>query len=132
MRHGAIGELIRFGISTGVSAVFTLGVPVLLHEGFGIGQKLAVAVSQSFALLLNFVMIRIFVFRSKRAARRDVSYYVASAITFRGLEYLFFLGLFGLLHLFYFLALVLTLSTSTLLKFVWYRFLFVQTAEPVV
>jgi|SRR3954447_21115692 putative flippase GtrA len=132
MNHGGIGQLIRFGISTIVSASMTLGIPVILHEAFGIEQKLAVAISQSSALALNFAMIRVFVFRSKRAARRDVSYYVASAITFRGLEYLFFLGLFDLLHLFYFLALVLTLGTSTLLKFVWYRFLFMQRAEPVV
>ena len=132
MQSSSIGQLFRFGISTVLSAIVTLGVPVLLHEIFGVEQRLAVAISQSSALLLNFVMIRVFVFGSKRAARRDLVYYVGSAATFRGLEYLLFLGLFGLAHLFYFTALVLTLGTSTLLKFVWYRFLFDQRNQAVV
>jgi len=132
VRHGSIGQLFRFGISTAVSAGITLGVPVLLHEALGIEQTTAVAISQSSALLLNFIMIRAFVFRSNRRARRDLAYYVGSAVTFRGMEYLLFLALFALGHLFYVAALVLTLGTSTLLKFVWYRFLFGQRREPVV
>jgi putative flippase GtrA len=103
-----------------------------LHEGLGLEQRAAVAISQSSALLFNFVMIRLFVFRSQRAAHRDLAYYVGSAITFRGLEYLLFLALFEFGRLFYFTALVLTLGTSTLLKFAWYRFLFGQRTEPVV
>lgn len=132
LRHGSIGQLFRFGVSTGVSAAVTLGVPVLLHEGLGLEQKLAVAVSQSSALLLNFLMIRVFVFRSRRGARRDLAYYVGSAVAFRGMEYLTFLALFTFAGLFYFTALVLTLGASTLLKFVWYRFLFAERPEPVV
>jgi putative flippase GtrA len=121
---GKAGQLLRFGVSTALSAGMTLGIPILLHEGFDVEQRNAVAISQSSALLLNFLMIRVFVFRSKRAARRDLAYYVGSAVAFRGLEYLLFLGLFTFIHAFYVAALIVTLGTSTLLKFVWYRFLF--------
>jgi len=114
----------RFGVSTVVSAGMTVVLPILLHELFGTPQKVAVAISQSCALLLNFMMIRMFVFASKRAAHRDVTYYILSAVGFRGLEYLGFLTLFQAAHLYYVTALVLTLGASTLLKFVWYRFLF--------
>jgi len=130
--HRTAGQLVRFGMSTGVSATMTIGLPVLLHEVFGIEQRIAVAISQSSALLVNFLMIRVFVFRSKRAAPRDLAYYAGSAAAFRGLEYLCFLALFELGHFFYLTALVLTLGTSTLIKFVWYRFLFGERPEPVV
>jgi len=130
--HRTAGQLIRFGMSTGVSALVTVGLPTLLHEMFGIEQRIAVAISQSSALLINFLMIRIFVFRSKRAAPRDLAYYAGSAAAFRGLEYLCFLALFELGHLYYLAALVLTLGMSTLVKFVWYRFLFGDRPEPVV
>ena len=52
-------------------------------------------------------------------------------MAFRGLGYLLFLALFSLAHMFYFTALVLTLAISTLLKFVWYRFIFSEQPEPI-
>ena len=127
-----VGQLIRYGVSSGASAAVSLGLPVLLHEAFGVEQKLAVAISQASILLLNFLMIRLFVFRSKSTARRDLAYYVGSAVAFRGLEYLLFLALFELASLHYFLALLLTLAVSTVVKFGWYRFLFHRSTEPVV
>jgi putative flippase GtrA len=127
-----IGQLIRYGVSSGTSAAVSLGLPVLLHEAFGVEQKLAVAISQASVLLLNFLMIRLFVFRSKSKAKRDLTYYIGSAIAFRGLEYLLFLALFELADLHYFTALLLTLGTSTVVKFGWYRFLFHGRTEPVV
>ena len=127
-----VGQLIRYGVSSGASAAVSLGLPVLLHEAFGVEQKLAVAISQASVLLLNFLMIRLFVFRSKSPAKRDLAYYVGSAVAFRGLEYLLFLALFELASLHYFLALLLTLAVSTVVKFGWYRFLFHRSTEPVV
>lgn len=119
-----IGQLLRFAVSSGASAAMSLGFPVLLHEALGVRQTAAVAVSQSTVLLVNFLMIRVFVFRSTRAGRRDLGVYLASAASFRGGEYLLFLLLFERAGLYYVAALVLTLATSTLIKFFWYRFLF--------
>jgi putative flippase GtrA len=132
-KHRETGrQLIRFAVSTLISASFTLGLPLLLHEIGGIEQKLAVAISQASALVLNFVMIRLFVFRSNNGARRDLAYYVGSAAAFRGLEYLLFLALLELAGLHYFPALLITLGVSTVVKFGWYRFLFHGRTEPVV
>lgn len=130
-RH-TIAQLARFGLSSVASATISLGLPALLHEVFGIEQKVAVAISQSSVLLLNFLMIRLFVFRSQGRAGRDLGYYVGSTIAFRGLEFLLFLALFELAGLYYLTALVLTLGTSTAIKFVWYRFLFGRRTAPVV
>ncbi len=129
--RASVGQIFRYGISTVLSAALTVGIPALLHELFDVEERLAVAIGQSCALLLNFLMIRIFVFRSRRSARRDLAYYVGSAVAFRGLGYLLFLALFSLAHMFYFTALVLTLAISTLLKFLWYRFVFAEQPEPI-
>lgn len=123
------GEFFRFAVSTCASALVTLGVPLVLHETVGVEQRAAVAISQATALLLNFLMIRIFVFRSNRAAARDFAYYLGSAAAFRGLEYLLFLVLFEVGKLYYLTALVATLGMSTMLKFVWYRYIFGKQAE---
>lgn len=124
MFERVLPQLGKFAISTILSAGLTVLLPIILHERIGIPAGGAVAISQSTALAINFLMIRSFVFRSKRAARRDLPYYVGSALAFRSLEYLCFLGLFGLGHLYYVVALLLTLVSSTVLKFFWYRFLF--------
>jgi putative flippase GtrA len=107
-----IGQLIRYGVSSGASATVSLGLPLLLHEAFGVEQKVAVAISQVSVLLLNFLMIRLFVFRSKSGAKRDLAYYVGSAVAFRGLEYLLFLGLFELAGL-HFCSLLARLPSSS-------------------
>jgi putative flippase GtrA len=125
-----IDQFIRFGVSSGASAALTLGLPVLLHEAVGLAQVAAVAISQSCVLVLNFVMIRIFVFRSTRSGHRDLTAYLASAVSFRGGEYLLFLVLFRDARLYYVAALLLTLAASALIKFFWYRFLFGRSGDP--
>jgi putative flippase GtrA len=122
-RH-TLGQVLRFGVSSAASAAVSVGLPILLHEGAGVDQATAVAISQCSVLLLNFLMIRLFVFRSTRSGRRDLGVYAASAASFRAGEYLLFLLLFDSLGFYYVLALVLTLGASALLKFFWFRFVF--------
>ena len=126
------GQLIRFGMTTILSAIVSLGLPVALHEFLHVDQKAAVGISQLSVLLMNFLTLRLFVFRSSGSMRRDMVRYAASAVAFRALEYLGFVALFELAGLFYVTALVITLFFSTLIKFVWYRFLFGARAAPLV
>ncbi len=118
------GQLFRFGMATGLSALISLGLPILLHEVFHVEQKIAVAISQVTVLLMNFVTLRLFVFRGNGSVRGDLMRYFGSAAIFRGLEYISFLALFELAGLFYLTALVITLIISTLIKFLWYRYIF--------
>lgn len=122
--HETANQLVRFGAATGLSAVVSLGFPIFLHEALHADQRLAVGISQATVLLLNFVTVRIFVFRGKGTLRRDILRYLGSSAVFRGLEYLSFLLLFEIAGLFYVTALVITLVSSTVIKFFWYRFLF--------
>ena len=125
------GQLLRFGMATGLSATVSLGLPIILHELLHVEQKIAVAISQVSVLLINFVTLRLFVFRGGGSVRGDLMRYFGSAAVFRGIEYLSFLALFELAGLFYLTALVITLITSTLIKFLWYRFIFGRNDAPV-
>ena len=122
-------EVMRFAIATGLSAIVSLGLPIALHELLHVDQRIAVAVSQLSVLAMNFLTLRVFVFRSSGKARADVFRYGASAITFRGLEYASFLLLFEIVHMFYVTALVVTLCASTVSKFFWYRCIFGQSSR---
>lgn len=123
-RRKAAGELFRFAAMSAMSALVTLGLPVLLHETLHVGQKVAVACGQGSVFLLNFALIRMFVFRSGGRPGTQFLQYAGSAAAFRGLEYVAFLVLLDWAGLFYVTALVITLGTSTAIKFVWYRLLF--------
>ena len=130
-RRDIAGELMRFGVATGLSAMVSLGMPIALHELFRVDQKVAVAISQVSVLAINFLTIKMFVFRGRGNVRTDMFRYMGSALAFRGIEYASFLLLFDVVGFFYITALVLTLGTSTLIKFVWYRFIFGERSLPV-
>jgi len=123
-RRKAAGELFRFAAMSAMSALVTLGLPVFLHEILHVGQKAAVACGQGSVFLLNFALMRMFVFRSGGHSGRQFLQYAGSAAVFRGLEYVAFLVLLEWAGLFYVTALVITLGMSTAIKFVWYRLLF--------
>jgi putative flippase GtrA len=113
-------QLSRFAILTCVSATVTVGVPILLREGWQVSPKIGAAIAFALAFLINFVTLRKIVFDSPHTASRDLIIYAVSTGTFRLLEYAAFVMLL-ILHVQYVLALVSVLSCSAVAKFVWYR-----------
>jgi putative flippase GtrA len=99
----------------------SVGLPILLHEAFGVPPRNAVAVAVLIAFFMYFFSLRRLVFSSDRGAGRDLLIFTLSSLAFRAAEYLSFLGLSVLLHVYYVLSLVIVLSLSTLAKFLWYR-----------
>jgi putative flippase GtrA len=116
-----LGQIVRFGIMTAMSASVTLGLPILLHEAFGLIPQYAAAIAFVVAFLLNFVSLRRLVFRSSRGAARDFITFTLSSVAFRATEYVAFLGLTLLVHMHYVIALLLVLTSSAMAKFLWYR-----------
>ena len=57
------GQLLRFGMATGLSGIVSLGLPAILHELLHVDPKVAVGISQATVLLMNFITLRLFVFR---------------------------------------------------------------------
>jgi putative flippase GtrA len=117
-----IGQIMRFGLMTAMSASVTVGLPVLLHEVFDVAPRHGAAIAFLVAFFLNFISLRRLVFRSEGGLGRDLLTFVISSLMFRGGEYLAFLVLTGpALHIHYIVALLGVLSLSALAKFFWYR-----------
>jgi len=111
-----LGEAIRYGAASGLSAVITLGLPVVLHELAGLDPRLAVAIAFAVVFVVNFLTTRYLVFRDKGSVARSLPRFLASSLAFRGGEYLGFLGLYHA-GLAYWLAQILVVGASFVLKF---------------
>lgn len=122
--HKLVGQLIRFGISTGFSASCSILIPVGLHEGFKINERIAVAIGFATAYLGNMLLMRIFVFKSSNSWKHDVTRYIVTNGTFRLAEYVVFLALLAWTPLSYITALLTILTTSAAIKFFAYQRLF--------
>lgn len=125
------GQLFRFGISTGFSAALSFGLPLLLHEHFGISETMAVAIGFAAAYLGNIWLLRNFVFRSSGNWRREVFRYVVWNALVRLLEYASFYALFARFGFDYRVALLLVLGISAVLKFFLYRWVFTDPSGRV-
>ena len=123
-RHALLAQLARFGASTGLSAGFTFGFPVLLHEWGGVSEKVSVGVGFATAYLLNILLLRLFVFRSKGSWRAQLTRYLPMNGLFRFAEYLTFIVLLEKLGIDYRVAMLAVLGTSAIIKFFAYRWVF--------
>lgn len=115
-----LGQIVRFGLMTGMSASVTVGLPIVLHELFGVRPQTAAAIAFVTAFLLNFLSLRRLVFRSNRGAGRDFATFLFSSLAFRGAEYLAFLAILAA-HIHYIIGLLCVLTLSGFAKFFWYR-----------
>jgi putative flippase GtrA len=122
--HSHLLQLTRFAISSGMSATLSLALPILLHEVGKVDENAAVAVGFVSAYVMNFFMLRVFVFKSKGGIFSQIVKYVPVNGFFRLAEFSFFLILNNLLSLNYILAVASVLFVSTVLKFFGYRRLF--------
>ena len=120
LRSERAGEIFRYGLATALSATVTLGLPVLLHQVFGVPARIAVGIAFAAAFVLNFVSTRGFVFKSTGRARPELVRYVIASAGFRLAEYLAFLALYEL-GLVYFVAQIIVVVASLSLKFATFK-----------
>jgi putative flippase GtrA len=110
-------ELVRYGLATLASAAISFGLPVALHELFGLAETLSVGIGLVCAFVFNFVSIRVFVFRSAGLIKRQVIGFLISSGLFRLTEFWLFL-LLTKFDTNYAIALIITLACSFAAKFV--------------
>jgi putative flippase GtrA len=118
------GQLVRFGISTGFSAACSVLIPVILHEGFGVDERTAVAIGFTIAYIGNMLLVRAFVFKSVNNIKHDIPRYIVVNGLFRLAEYAAFLALLTWAPFTYLTSLLVILSVSAVIKFCAYRKLF--------
>jgi putative flippase GtrA len=123
-----LGEGIRYVVMSCGSALLTLGVPFMLHEGLSIPPDIAVAVGLSAAFVVNFTTARGYVFKKNGPVGTQFSRFALVSVLFRLSEYLGFLLLYGLIGIQYMIANTSVLLTSFCIKFFVYKiFVFVHS-----
>lgn len=119
-----VGQTMKFALTTGLSACFSFGLPIILAEFFDFAQGRAVLVGFVCAYLFNVVAIRSFVFESQSHWARDLVIYVITNGALRVLEFgafIIFVKWFGV-H--YAAALFVVLAGAAITKFFIYRYVF--------
>ena len=120
------GQVVRYLIASAVSAVVSLLLPIVLHEGLATDPETAVAISLFTAFVLNFFVLRHYVYRSAGTVGPQLLKFAAFSVAFRLSEYLLFLFLFQVVSMNYVVALFIALAVSFVAKFFAHR-LFVFT-----
>lgn len=124
-------ELVRFFIGGLVSVGTALSVTTLAHEIWEMPTQTAGALGFVGALLVNFLMLRGFIFRDHSGRfREQVTGYLSAALTFRSLEYGVYYVLSGLAAMQYQVAMVVVMVASSLLKFFVYDKLVFRRRHP--
>ena len=107
-------------VLTGVAGLaVSLGVTVLVREGAGLAANTAFAMALGVVFTFQFFANAFFVFGSG-ADRNTFLRYAGSALVFRLVDYLLFVGLQGLVAPYY-VAAALAILITNLVKFLVYR-----------
>mgnify|MGYP001333867415 FL=1 len=130
LKLGALGRFLVGGL---VSSGVTLATTASLHELVAVPERLAAALGLATALVVNFVVLRFFVFRGTNLPLgRQLLVFLGSSGVFRGFEYAGFIVL-HLLSVYYLLALVVVQGVSFIVKYFFYdKFVFARKSpdEP--
>jgi putative flippase GtrA len=123
LTRAKLESLARFALGGVLSSGISIGTTALLHEVGSVSPRIAAAVGLALALLVNFVVLRYFVFKggSPRPLARQLVMFLGSSGVFRALEYVGFLILSSWLKLHYMVAMLATLAVSFVLKFLFYE-----------
>ena len=113
-----------------MSAVLSLSLPVLLKAGLGLNPNLAVGLSLIIVFLINFAVIRAYVFRSVAAAGPQLRRFALTSALMRGAEYLAFLVVHDVLGVHYWVALFAVLTVSSTCKYIVQRKFVFGASQP--
>jgi putative flippase GtrA len=117
-----LGSLVRFGLGGLLSSGVAMGTTATLHELGSASEQVAAAVGLVCALVVNFIVLRYFIFRgTQMPIVSQLLTFIASSGFFRGIEYLGFLVINAIPGVHYLVALIIVLGGSFLLKFVVYE-----------
>jgi putative flippase GtrA len=110
---------------SGLSFLVNSGLTIFVHEILGAPTEFAFALALLTVFIMNFYLLRYYVYQgADNPAGQQFLEYASSAISFRGLEYLSFLLLHTWFDYEYKLVLVSILLISSIVKFLWYQYLF--------
>jgi putative flippase GtrA len=116
-----VGEAARF-IGYGlISYALGIGLSAFFREVLGLYEEVSVALTLTILFIVNFWVVRRFVFRALGHKVRQFVRFVSMSLAMRGAEYVMFLGLLRVMHAHYLIALTLAMGLSACGKFLLYR-----------
>lgn len=117
-----LGELTRYALASVFSFAFVIGATAGLHEVAGLSETLAPAVALVLALVVNFTVLRLFVFPGQSApVGRQLAETAVASLAFRAFEYGLFLAVHLGFGLNYLIATAASVCVSAVGKFFVYR-----------
>jgi putative flippase GtrA len=116
-----VGEASRFVGFGFVSYGLGVGLTAFFREVLGLHEEVSVAFTLVILFLVNFWLVRRFVFRSFGNELKQFLRFVSMSAAMRGAEYVMFLGLLRVMHAHYLLALTVAMVVSACAKFLLYR-----------
>ena len=117
-----MGEIFRYMVMTCTSAVISLGIPFILHEGAAVRPSIAVAVGLLTTFFVNFAVAKSYVFGRAGALKIQMMRFAFVSLNFRVAEYVSFLLLSLAFGIDYMIALITVLVASLIAKFFIYKF----------
>jgi putative flippase GtrA len=119
---GFLTDMPRYAVASAFSFVFVIGCTAGLHELAGLSETLSPAISLALAFLVNFALLRLWVFPGQSASvGRQLAETAITSLVFRALEYGLFLVGHLALGIDYLLATGASVCISALAKFFVYR-----------
>jgi putative flippase GtrA len=127
-RHGSG---LRFTLLSGLSFATNFGLTVFLHEVIGVREEIAFAVVLALTTLLNFLVMRHFVYPGCHGnVFTQFGLFTLSSSGFRGLEYSLFLVFHSWLAFPYEIVIVATLLLTFVTKFFYYGSVVFSRRDP--
>lgn len=115
-------QALRFALLSGLSFVVNLSTTYLLHEWVGWSSLVAVPIAMAIVTVMNFCVLRGFVFSGDgRGWWAQFAYFVLSIAGFRVAEYAAFVLLHGVLSSPYLITYAGILAASLVCKFLFLR-----------
>ncbi len=112
----------KYALASAFSFAFIIAATATLHEVLGVSETLSPAIAMVAALVVNFVILRVWVFPGQAVHwARQLAETVVTSAAFRGLEYAIFLALHLGLDVNYLVATGASVCISALGKFGVYR-----------
>jgi len=117
----------RFIVSSALSFCLNIGITIFLCERLKLSERNAFGCSLFIVFIINFFLMKFFTFRGNSASlSKQFISYTASAIGFRFSEYFLFRIFHSILNFDYRIVVLVVLSTSTVIKFFTYTYIFVD------
>lgn len=111
---------IRFILIGILSYTLIVVLTIFFNNFLFLSSNISVLYALIISYLLNFILVKFFVFKKYGGIHKEAIKYALSSIFFRSLEYIFFVILFSF-NINIFLSLTISLFMTTIIKYIFFK-----------